>query len=452
MENQLLTFAGTEGSEKSKSEIDDEEKTQTKEMITDEIMTEETQTEDPSPAIRVLIKTSDYKSYYHDQIVLSGNCLLRFNDSLYESQIGEEITIKSDSGWFCENQIHIEPEDPGCGIQIRNLKRASGIPVYEGSFDIYRTENGLLLVNELNLETYLRYVVPSEMPASYSEEALKAQAVCARTYAWRQILNEDLSKYHAHVDDSVSYQVYHNLDPQSSTDEAIQATESEIMTCNGEPITAYFFSTSCGFTSTDEVWSGKSGETYLKSVSVGSNEKEVTASEEAFSAFLQTRNPESLEADDAWYRWNVILPENEIEQRMSDQAIGEITSMNVKKRSSGGAVEQLEITGTDGTAVIENEYRIRQLLSVKGYTVSKNDGSTTTDMNLLPSAYFTVSPLEEEGKITAFCFSGGGYGHGVGMSQNGANHLALLGYHYHEILNYFYQNIEITKWNGACSG
>lgn len=76
------------------------------------------------------------------------------------------------------------------------------IPVYSGRLEISREDDGLVLVNELYLEDYLKHVVPSEMPVSYEKEALKAQAVCARTYAYRQIQGNSYKEYGAHVDDS----------------------------------------------------------------------------------------------------------------------------------------------------------------------------------------------------------------------------------------------------------
>lgn len=77
------------------------------------------------------------------------------------------------------------------GICIQSLERQDGAPVYQGSMELIPDEQGILLVNELCLEEYLKGVVPSEMPSSYSLEALKAQAVCARTYAWKQIQEAD---------------------------------------------------------------------------------------------------------------------------------------------------------------------------------------------------------------------------------------------------------------------
>ena len=137
-----------------------------------------------------------------------------------------------------DGKIVLGDGESGCGYRGGIHKPARGVPVYEGTLEIHKTEQGLYLVNELDLETYLKYVVPSEMPASYSQEALKAQAVCARTYAVRAMENYALEEYQAQVDDSVSYQVYNNLDRQENTDLAVDSTAGQIMTFEGEPITA----------------------------------------------------------------------------------------------------------------------------------------------------------------------------------------------------------------------
>ena len=108
------------------------------------------------------------------------------------------------------------------------------------------------MINELSVEDYLKAVVPSEMPSSYGMEALKAQAVCARTYAYKQMEDARLKEYGADVDDSVNFQVYRNLSPTEPTDQAVESTRGEILCQNGEPIEAYYFSTSSGRTSTDE--------------------------------------------------------------------------------------------------------------------------------------------------------------------------------------------------------
>lgn len=87
--------------------------------------------------------------------------------------------------------------------------------------------NGYTLVNSLPLERYLQDVVPSEMPASYEPEALKAQAVCARSYACIQLLRGDLAEYGAHIDDSTAYQVYNRVTDVKAAREAVIATQGK---------------------------------------------------------------------------------------------------------------------------------------------------------------------------------------------------------------------------------
>ena len=113
------------------------------------------------------------------------------------------------------------------------------------------------------------------------------------------------------------------------------------------------------------------------------------------------------------------------------------------RRSEGGAAETVRIEGEKGSMEIEGEYQIRKFLSAKGWPIQKNDGTVSCEMDLLPSACFAVVPEKEGETAVSFTFYGGGYGHGVGMSQNGAKHLAEQGKSYEEILRYFYQNIEI---------
>lgn len=93
----------------------------------------------------------------------------------------------------------------------------------------------------MDIEDYLTRVVPSEMPSSYEVEALKAQAVCARTYAYRQIQANAYSQYGAHVDDSTNYQVYNNIDSNERTNLAIKETDGEMVFYGDTPAETYYF-------------------------------------------------------------------------------------------------------------------------------------------------------------------------------------------------------------------
>ena len=98
------------------------------------------------------------------------------------------------------------------------------------------------MINELLLEEYLYAVVPSEMPASYPLEALKAQAVCARTYAYARILHAGLPEYGAHVDDSTAFQVYNNILENAQTTKAVRETKGELLWYGQELADTYYYS------------------------------------------------------------------------------------------------------------------------------------------------------------------------------------------------------------------
>ena len=203
-----------------------------------------------SGKIRVLLMDSGYQSYYHSSVTLNLN--------------GADYEYTPDSPELSQGELVLGGGE--AGITITSIERQESPPVYYGTLEIQNTPQGLLLINELPLETYLEGVVPSEMPASYEGQALMAQAVCARTYAVCQMEEGSLQEeYGADVDDSVNFQVYGNIAPTDKTSQAVRETSGQIMCQDGKPVTAYYFSTSSGRTSTDEIWGGTSS-SYLKSV------------------------------------------------------------------------------------------------------------------------------------------------------------------------------------------
>ena len=107
--------------------------------------------------------------------------------------------------------------------------------------------------------------------------------------------------------------------------------------------------------------------------------------------------------------------------------------LNVLKRLENGRAEVLQVTGTLGTVAIEGEYAIRQFLRPGDQAVILQDGSTAPSLGLLPSAFFYITPQYQGGVLSGFLLNGGGYGHGDGMSQNGARHLAEEGWSCQEI-------------------
>ena len=280
------------------------------------------------------------------------------------------------------------------------------------------------MVNELPLENYLCKVVPSEMPASYQKEALKAQAICARSYAYRQIMDYAYPEYQAHVNDSTDYQVYNNSASQQAATEAVQETAGKVLKYNGNIITAYYYSTSCGKTTTMAAWGTKekAENAYLQSVEV----KDQTG---------------DYERNLPWYRWEADIDQNTLSKMIAENTkknIGTVQSLEVTKSGPGGAALQIKVSGDLGTVVVATENKIRRALGGSGYEIKKQDGTDVKGSRLLPSAFFKV-----EKKGNTFKIKGGGYGHGIGMSQNGANEMAKKGKNYQQILQMFYPGTTI---------
>lgn len=375
------------------------------------IQAQELVSEEADLEMSVLLMTTGYQSYYHPEVVLEID--------------GEPVTIAYDSPAFSNGDIVFRPRREGESIRILSIERAQGNPSYKGTLTLRRKEAGILIINDLYMEDYLCGVVPSEMPSYYEEEALKAQAVCARTYAYRQCQEQRLAEYGADVDDSVSFQVYNNIGEQEAATCAVRDTEGEILCQNGSPIEAYYFSTSSGNTSTDEVWESEEEASYLKSVEC------------------------MYDASEPWSKWQVFFPIERI-QNLAEQKFGiqdTVQGMAAVKLSSGGAVTQLRIYTDSGEETVHKEYAIRSFLSPYGLDITQNDGSVSSFQTTLPSAYFSLQAYydEETGAIAGYTLYGGGYGHGVGMSQNGANHMAAQGSSYGDILNYFFNQVELTS-------
>ena len=371
--------------------------------------------------IRVLIMDQGYKSYYHEemQIEFQG----KFEGSsgeIYET--GETLELTPASGLLAGGNFVLSPLEENARIKISSLSRGQGAPSYRGSLTIYKDENGLRIVNTLPLEEYLWAVVPSEMPASYPEEALKAQAVCARTYACVQMTDSYLESLGAQVDDSVSYQVYQNSGEAEEAIRAVEETSGEVLLNQGALINAYYFSTSHGKTSTDQVWAASAPSSYLQSVEC------------------------TFDSEEPWYQWKVEISLAKILENLQGMfdGISSVAGIETGGENTGEGVLKLIARTDQGDKELHNEYDIRTVLAPEGLTITRQDGSQVMGSSLLPSAYFTLEEKKDsQGNLAGYLIHGGGYGHGVGMSQNGAKGMAEAGKNYREILSYFYKDVEI---------
>lgn len=267
-------------------------------------------------------------------------------------------------------------------------------------------------VEEINMEEYLYGVVSAEMPASFEVEALKAQAIVARTYTIYKIKTSQGKHGEASIcDDSACCQAWISKEDRLSKWEeaqketnwnkivdAVNSTKGRIITYEGNPINAFFHSNSGGTTEIPlNVWGG-SGYPYLQAVQ--------TAGEEAYS---QYKSEVSLTKDEVIEKLKQKHPELEINFELED-------AIQVKEYTESGRIKTISFGNVNLSGV-----EARTIFGLK-------------------SANFTVELTEDLVK-----FSVKGYGHGVGMSQTGADSLAKQGKNCEEIITHFYTGVEIVS-------
>ena len=290
--------------------------------------------------------------------------------------------------------------------------------VSESSYDYKKYKTIKLLHNdsekieEVALDEYLYGVVSAEMPASFEKEALKAQAVVARTYTIYKIVNNDGKHKDADIcDDSTCCQAWISKEDRlskwkeeernsnwSKIVEAVNDTQGKIITYEGKPINAFFHSNSGGTTEAPiNVWGG-SGYPYLQSVS--------TSGEDAYSQY-------NSEAEFTKKEF-----EEKIKKEHSDFKIDykKEECIKVEEYTEGNRVKTVKIGNLELSGV-----EVRNIFGLK-------------------SANFEISIKDDKIRFQVI-----GYGHGVGMSQTGADSLAKEGKNYEDIIHHFYTGVKIEN-------
>ena len=403
--------------------------------------------------IRVLLMDTGFKSVFHASadLVLGSGADLEYENAKGKMvgerlEAGTQLAVGPDSPYLEYGRMIITPDEPEA-ITIRSIERSQGTPVYSGSLEIKGTPEGLVLVNDLFLEDYLTKVVPSEMPPSYEKEALKAQAVCARTYAYRQIQGNTYSQYGAHVDDSTNFQVYNNTSANDKSTQAVKETYGKMLFYEDKPIEAFYFSTSCGRTADAGVWGTDSGKyPYLRAVEVKEGGKSLGKEDnDGFESYIKREDVIAYDTSYPMFRWQTDLPADVASAQIS--GAGQIQDMTVTDRGPGGIAGELTVTGSDGTVTIKGQSAIRSALGNPSLIITKKDGGTMTGSATLPSAFIAIEKRTGEDGSLSFHIYGGGFGHGVGMSQNGAQGMAKTGKGYKQILDFFYHGTELRECN-----
>ncbi len=436
-------------------------------------------TNQPMDSIRVLLMTSGFQSNYHEEVRIIPLDTYTMKSGSMEQIVsaGEEIVLDDNSNYFQEDTIFLTPQAKTGKITIPSIVRAQDSPQYRGSLTITKTEDGLVVVNELPLEEYLYAVVPSEMPASYPLEALKAQAICARTYAYHSMEQAGEPEFGAHVNDSTGYQVYQNIGEQEFTTSAVKETEGLLLFYNGELANTYYYSTSSGFGSDMRVWNSDEAfmEPYIQVTDFSEHGKSVSANEltdnSVFEAYIGQKQAEDFEVEYPYYRWiyevedidqTVLLEHIKTRYRANNSQIiitqngkkidpteisvlGTILSMEVTKRLEGGIIDEMVILTSKYEITIQKEYSIRYILGTSEATLENNQGTIIPTTTIVPSAFFALEEIKKSGEVIGYTLTGGGYGHGVGMSQNAAKEMALLEWNCKDILQFFFKDTIIDE-------
>lgn len=270
----------------------------------------------------------------------------------------------------------------------------SGIK-YSGVIEVWKGDKGLYIINEIPLEEYIKGVVAAEVGSSWDIEALKAQAVVARTFAVYQRYNSP-KEVPYNLTSTVLDQAYKGSNVSPNIARAVDETKGEILTYEGTPIVAFYHSTSGGMTEDPGAVFGKELP-YLKPVKT------------------------SCELS-PYYMWEKIIPVAEIEKALDIQGINEI---NIDSYTVSGRAKEIRITLEKGP-----------------YPVLATELRKKLGWDRLPSTL--IISISRNNSLMVF--EGRGYGHGVGMCQWSALQMAKDGKTYREILSYFYPGTVIQLY------
>lgn len=433
--------------------------------------------------------TQTYKIPSTDKI------LVKFENnkiSLYQKTKENESKILETSNKvkitpYKNSLVVVETEDK---IQTEALKQSNQTgtnssfkPSYPGIIEITPNKDGFFVVNEVNIDDYLLYVVPSEVPYSAGYEGYKAQTIAARTYAVSDMLIGRFEKYGFHVDDSTFSQVYNSQPTNDLVKKAVAETAGLVMTYEDKIIDAKYYSTSCGFgASYDEVWpeTEKNTKPYLSFANYSSVNIDNLKNDSDALTFFKDWTITAIDSASPYFRWKYALTakqlnsiindkiydiyknnKNNFKQKwildfykaasISEEGIGTIKDIYINDHSKSGLVNEMVIISEKGTFKITGSNIIKRLLTPtlkdQKIEITRLRGNPLENVDSLPSPFFSIDRDFKQTTLTGITVYGGGYGHGVGMSQYGLIESSRIGKSYDTILKTFYKNIEFTNIN-----
>ncbi len=431
--------------------------------------------------VRVGISNQSFSQFDYQNIKLSSQNIIKVvdmsqNTSIQDIEANKIVEIQMIDGLYT---ILVDGEkkyenlqgpllfSSNAKLEVVELNR-KGMPAkYDGMIEITKSKNDqrFNVVNVVDIENYLRGVVPNEMPISFGLEALKAQAVAARNY----VTNAKISPNYD-VTDSTASQVYYGVNSyRDISDKAINETKGIYALYNEKPISALYFSTSAGITDDwDDVFAtdkNKGLHPYLKASYDKENQKPLKSEDDVKKFYLSKDT--GFDINSPKFRWEYDFTRVELEevlhntlQQQSKAGLvepkydGDIKLEGLKeikpiKRTQSGKLVEIEIVAKSGNYKVKKELGIRRLIKKNNtalpsanFFVETQGREKLAQDNEENNSFFDSFDMEKY--PSNFKFIGGGYGHGVGMSQFGAYNLSKAGKNYIQILKHYYSDINIS--------
>ena len=421
-----------------------------------------------SELVRVGISTTGFSNYDYNEIKIYGTDDIEiYNDGRLIASFPQHDAVKITyaNGIYMIYDVDDKVVDNVMGdikiisenglLGVVGLKRVSKAALYRGEFELVAKDaNKFNLVNIVELEEYLRGVVPNEMPIRFGLEALKAQSVAARNYVLSPRVK---SSPNYDVVDSVASQVYFGANTETKiSDDAVLETTGVVALYGWDLILAQYSSTAGGYSeSFSNAFSDpktkefpSEGKPYLIAKPDMLSQRPLNKEEDA-AEFYKSK-PDSYDIRSPYFRWTKEWSAEELRANLEEtlvkqsatgfvtpefkkgDVLGEILSIEAKKRGESGKIVELEIITKDKTYKVFKELVIRRLF--------------VKDGKALPSANVVFEQqVDENGALTTITAYGGGYGHGVGMSQFGAGFMGEeLKFKYDKILQHYYTGITLA--------
>lgn len=396
-----------------------------------------------------LLKPNDLVSVKGSTINFSGNT--------------KKISIASDSVLF------FKPKSTNSWFTVKSIKRygAKGRahPRYKGTLCVYRLNGKLAFALILDIDEYLHGVLNSEIPSSYHLEAIKAQAVAARTYS----LNPRISHVKDRVNVCDSYlccQYFGGINTRLSSRHklAIEKTSHQVLTYQNRPILALFSSNAGGHTESyqncfSDPATGQfppQSIPYLTGVPEVRNPGNIDyGSEKRIKYLYHSASPGTVDSWSHHFKWSVQLTANQLEGHLHNNIakllakketapfvvapksgkFGHVNDIVISKRGDSGSIIELVLKTSSGNWSVSKELVIRDLFVIPKAKIRR----------LKSARFYLAKSRSQNGNLSVIKIRGLGWGHGVGMQQTGAQGWAKAGLNYKQILGHYYRGTVLAK-------